>query len=122
MNGVQRERRWLWRWVAFISILTLVPYVVAMAFAPPGMVFLGSLLNTDDTAQFLAAMRQGAEGNWIYRNQFTPEDTRPLVMYPMYMLWGKLTGWMGNPVLAYHVLRLGGAISLLVIIQRLART
>jgi hypothetical protein len=115
------ERRWLWGWVATIAVLTLVPYVVAVAFTPPGTAFLGSLLNTDDTAQFLAAMRQGREGRWLYRNQFTPEDTRPLVMYPLYVLWGKLTGWALPPLVAYHVLRLAGAIVLLSLVSRLAR-
>ncbi|MBL7200995.1 MAG: hypothetical protein ISS56_12705 [Anaerolineae bacterium] len=121
IGRTRRERAWLWRWIAFATVLTIAPNVVAVALAPTGTAFLGSLLNTDDTAQFLAAMRQGAEGKWLYRNPFTSEDSLPVVMYPLYIVWGKLTGWLGRPLLAYHGLRLLGMLLLLAVLERLAR-
>ena len=118
----ERDRLWLWGWMAAILVLTTIPYVFATLAAPEGKVFLGALLNTDDTAQFLAAMRQGEQGRWLYRNPFTPEDTRPVVMYPLYVVWGKLTGWLGfDRVIAYHLLRLIGTVLLLLVVATLAR-
>lgn len=118
----ERKRRWLWLWIAAILTVNLVPYAGVAAMAPPGKVFLGSLLNTDDTAQFLAAMRQGSQGRWLYRNPFTPEDTSPVLMYPLYIAWGRMTGWTGlDRVVALHLLRLIGVTLLSVVIAHLAQ-
>jgi hypothetical protein len=116
------ERRWLWGWIAAILIAVMAPYVVAAVAAPPGKVCLGSLLNADDAAQFLSAMRQGEAGYWLYHNPFTPEDTMPALMYSLYMVWGKATGWTGiDPLMAYHLLRAIGVVLLLVVLAQLAR-
>ena len=118
-----RERLWWWRWTGIVVLLTLAPYLLAAFLAPEGQVFMGSLLNTDDTAQFLVAMRQGRDGRWLYQNPFTPESTRPALMYPLYMLWAKLVGWTGlAPIAAYHLLRVLGTVVLLVVIAALVRT
>jgi hypothetical protein len=121
--GLERyERRWLWGWIVTVLALTMAPYVIAVVAAPPEKVFLGSLLNSDDTAQFLAAMRQGSEGYWLYRNPFTPEDTKPVLMYPLYVVWGRLAGWTGvEPIVAYHLLRAAGVVLLLLVVARLSR-
>ena len=119
--GAAGERRWLYCWVAAAVLVTIVPYAAAALLAPPGHVYLGSLLNADDTAQFLAAMRQGAEGKWLYRNPFTAEETQPVLMYPLYVVTGKAAAWLGlAPILAYHLLRVVGAVLLLLVAGELA--
>lgn len=119
MDRAQRQPAW-WLWPILVLVLASAPYVVAALLAPPGKVFLGSLLNSDDTAVYLSAMHQGAVGGWLYRDAFSTETMRPVMMYSLYVLWGKLTGWIDpHHVVAYHFLRLAGAAALLWAVQRL---
>jgi hypothetical protein len=105
---------------AIILALTLVPYFCGYLLAPGGSDFLGALNNMGDLSQYLAAIRQGADGAWQYTNQFTPDNARRLFIYTPYMFIGHIS--LGLPAtVSFHVLRLLSAIALLAALARFCR-
>lgn len=76
---------------AIISLfLVLGPILAAQLATPHGYIFLGTLANHNDFSAYLAAMRQGAEGNWLFHFNFSPEAWRPQLMLPIYITAGKI--------------------------------
>lgn len=45
---------------------------------------------------YFSAIRQGAEGNWLFVNQFTPESKLPILSYFPYLTIGKLQHIFGG--------------------------
>lgn len=82
-------------WFVIALLVTLGPYLIAWLATPPGKFFVGTLANHNDHSAYLAAMRQGAEGRWLYRFNFSPEVWQPALILPAYMLAGRLLGWLG---------------------------
>ena len=70
------EWRWAWGWALVVVALSCAPYLYAYFAAPPGRTFGGFLINTQDGNSYLAKMRQGYDGAWLFRLPFTPEDQR----------------------------------------------
>jgi len=98
-----------------LLLAAALPFLAAWALTPPGMVFLGALLNPDDASVYLAAMRQGGAGAWLYRFQFSPEPIPPRLTYLPYLLLGRAAAQFGGaPLLWLHGARLAsGALALL---------
>ncbi len=100
-----------------VAVLTLalavLPYVLGYVLAPHGATFLGALNNLGDLSQYLAALRQGAEGHLLYTDQYTSLRSAPVFIYPLYTATGLALGWLSLPTAAlYHLLHLAGAIAL----------
>ncbi|RMG90226.1 MAG: hypothetical protein D6712_00235 [Chloroflexi bacterium] len=68
----------LWLFAILVAIVTTIPYLVGIFFAPDGWVYHGSLPIpggfTVDYNSHMAKMWQGARGDWDYRLLFTHED------------------------------------------------
>ena len=63
--------------IAFIATaLMQTPYVLGYAFAYPKTEFTGLLINLADTS-YLAIIRQGFDGAWLYHNFLGTTRTRP---------------------------------------------
>src|SRR5579883_2835245 len=75
-------------------LLAALPYLVGFLAAPRGAVFLGALNNLGDMGQYLAALRQGAEGHLLYVNQYTSLRVPPVLIYPLYTA----AGWLLSPL------------------------
>jgi len=90
-----------------IASMTLVlsPLILAWLLTPPGYVFSGTLANHNDFSAYLAAMRQGADGNWLFHFNFSPESWRPQLMLPVYMIAGKVAPEIFGYVVWVNVLR-----------------
>jgi hypothetical protein len=71
-------------------LLTLLPYLWANAAAGSGHVFAGFLLNPLDGATYLAKMRQGWEGNWLFTLPFTADPGPGSFLFTYYLLLGPL--------------------------------
>lgn len=80
----------LWPWILLTLGLTILPYGWVAHSTPEGQNFLGSLINTGDLSVYLAAIRQGAEGAWLFEVTFTPEPMTPKITYPLYLALGRL--------------------------------
>ncbi|MCP4424283.1 MAG: hypothetical protein GY803_07330, partial [Chloroflexi bacterium] len=87
--------------------MTTAPYLLAWAAAPPDKQFIGTLVNPDDLSTYLAAMRQGGEGNWLFHFPFSPEPWQPRLMLLPYLLVGKLAALVGGGLIVwFHLFRL----------------
>ena len=96
-----------YRFVLVFSIIALViasiPYVVGAALATEHRVFGGFVYAVEDGYAYLAHMREGANGAWLFTLPYTPESHPPRLFYLFHLLLGKLaallTGGAGSTAL-----------------------
>jgi hypothetical protein len=116
-----------WRWVAAWATVALLaanaPILLGWALSTPETQFGGSTYNVEDVNSYLANMRQGAQGAWLYHNPYTPEAHPGTLVYLHYLLLGKLAAWSGLSLEGtYHLARvLCGALLLVVAYLFIAR-
>lgn len=110
-----------WRWVFIVSglliLFALLPYLLAYQMAPPGERFMGILVNPTDGQSYLAKMRQGASGSWLFRLTFTPEEHPPVFLFTFHIFLGHLSRWLALPTVpVYHTARLVGSLFMLLVL------
>jgi len=127
-----RVRGWSWRgcgccrvrdaWLAVLAgVLTCVPYLVAWALTPPGHVFSGFLLASQDCETYLFKVRLGEMGRW-WENWYSPHPGPPAMLFWPYVLLGRLGGLLGVPaILTFHLGRVAAAFALALGLFALAR-
>jgi hypothetical protein len=107
---------------AAIAALSLLPYLLAYLWAPPGHHFAGFFFIADDATTYLAKMRQGASGSWLWTDPYTSESHHGVFLFSFYLLFGHLAALLHLPLItAYHVARISGAVALIVAVDRLCR-
>jgi len=91
MGQVSRRE---WRWVAIFTIialfLLLLPYVLGFSREGTQWRFSGFLVGVEDGNSYVAKMRQGSDGAWLYRLAYSSEPQRGALIYLPYLLLGKL--------------------------------
>jgi hypothetical protein len=93
-----------------VALLTLVPYIFACTLAQPDQVFSGFLINPLDGFSYLAKMRQGLEGNWVFQLPYTAEPGEGTFLFVYFLFLGHLAKWTGIQLLhLYHLARIVGA-------------
>jgi hypothetical protein len=103
------EWRWLLIAATIIAVLSCLPYVYASVAGPVGHTFGGFLINVTDGNSYLAKMRQGYEGEWLYRLAFSPEEQRGIFVFTLYLGLGHLARIIGLPlVIWFHATRIVG--------------
>jgi hypothetical protein len=111
-----KEIRWALLWSIFIVGLTCLPYLYAYLVAPDDMQFTGLLSNPMDGNSYLAKMRQGAQGKWLFHLSYTSEDHDGAFIFTYYLLLGRLSALLGLPlILTYHLARVVNSLVLLFI-------
>jgi hypothetical protein len=101
--------------------ISLLPYVLAYAWTPPGRHFAGFFFIADDATTYLAKMHQGADGAWLWTDPYTSEPHGGVFLFGFYLVLGHLAAWLHLPLIAaYHLARLVGGLALLVAVDRLA--
>ncbi len=107
-------------WISLLALLLVAaPYAAGFVFAPHGLVFLGALNNLGDAGQYLAALRQGAEGHLLYTNQYSSVRSGPVLIYPLYTIGGLLLGGLHLPAPAmYYLVQAAAAVALLAALYR----
>jgi hypothetical protein len=80
--------------VAIVGLI-LLPYVVAIHSGSAGSYFFGSLRPSPDESQYLAAVRLGRAGDWLWHDPYAVTSPPPILMYPMYLLAGHLGSLFG---------------------------
>jgi hypothetical protein len=87
--------------------LTTAPYVVALAAAPKGTTFRGTILDIVDYNSHLAKMQQGLRGEWLYRVLFTTEPHEAALLQTFYIALGHVARWTGlSADVTYHLARI----------------
>jgi hypothetical protein len=114
-----------WRWVAGVTLalvaVSSLPYLIAWAAAPGGARFTGLIFNPQDGNSYIAKMRQGLAGSWLFRLPYTPEPQDGAPVYLFYLFLGHVARWTGLPLIAiYHATRLIGGVLMLVMLYVLA--
>ena len=105
-----------------IAALSLLPYVLAYLWAPAGHHFAGFFFIADDATTYLAKMRQGADGSWLWNDPYTSEPHGGVFLFGFYLLFGHLAALLHLPLIAtYHLARITGAIALVLAVERLCR-
>ncbi|MFL7791150.1 MAG: hypothetical protein AB8I69_03340 [Anaerolineae bacterium] len=114
-----------WRWVVLATLLLVVasslPYLIAWATTPEGSHFTGLLFNPQDGNSYIAKMRQGLEGSWLFRLPYTPESQDGAPVNLIFLFLGHVARWIGLPlIVVYHLARAFGGAAMLVMLYVLA--
>lgn len=87
-----REWRRVVIFAAAVMLVTTIPYVVGWLSAGDEWEFGGFVFGTDDGYSYLAKMRLGARGDWLFSIRYTSEPHDGALLFLPYILLGKLTG------------------------------
>jgi hypothetical protein len=88
----KKENRW-YVWLTVLLILVVItPYIIGFAIQTDELHFSGSFIGVDDQNSYLAKMRYGYEGNWLYRSPYTNFPQKGIVAFLPFILLGKLAG------------------------------
>ena len=108
------ERRWLINWATAIMFITSLPYLYGWFLSTDHMQFSGFILGLEDANSYLAKMRMGAEGGWLFHLAYTPEPHPGAYLFGFHLLLGKIARLLSlSPVLVYHMTRIIFGIGLL---------
>lgn len=102
------RREWLWLGTAgaVLGLAANLPYLWAAFGAPPGRVFGGILFALPDGFSYLAKMREGWRGAWLFTLPYTAEPGGGVFLFTYYLLLGHVARWTGaGLVLTYHLAR-----------------
>ncbi len=115
----RNEWRWVLIWTLVALMVTSVPYVVGWLRSTPDRVFGGMTIAIEDGYSYLANMKEGAVGQWLFQLQYTSEPHTPTLFYLFYLLLGKVSALTGlSTPLTYHLARLFFDTILLAVIYR----
>lgn len=120
-----------WRRVALfaaaVMILTTLPYLAGALAAGGGWTFGGFVFGAEDGYSYLAKMRLGARGDWLFTLRYTHEPHHGAPLFLPYLLLGRLMALAVDPrssylpvalILAFHVARVVGGTALLLVAYR----
>lgn len=99
--------------VLFLVILGLLailwanlPYLVGYSIQDEDLIFGGFFIFEQDGFSYLAKMRQGGEGSWLFRLPYTTEPQQGAVVFVFYLVAGKLAQLIQIPYTSmYHLAR-----------------
>ncbi len=104
-----------------VALVTLVPYLLAYLMTPPGKHFMGFFFLADDAATYLAKLRTGREGGWLWDNHYVSVPPPRVLVYTFYTAFGHLAALLHLPLIAtYHLARVTGGAALAVAVYALA--
>ena len=99
--------------ILFFLLLITFPFIVASNASTEDRVFGGLLINPVDGNSYLAKMRQGYAGNWLFTLPYTAEPGWPAAMNIYYLLLGHMARWLDLPLIfTFHAARVIGAFAL----------
>jgi hypothetical protein len=117
-----------WRWTLLLAAIAVVaaalPYLLAWSQQTPERVFSGCVMLTEDCYSYLAMLRLGAVGAWLFHIPYTPEEHAGTLLYTFYLLLGKAAGLLPGDhlttklVVVYHLARVAFGFGLLVGVYR----
>lgn len=98
LHGVtQREWRRVLIFAVAVMMLTTLPYLVALTSQRAGWQFGGFMFGADDGNSYLAKMREGAQGNWLFHIVYTSERHDGAFLFTPYLVLGKIATIFASP-------------------------
>ncbi|MFN2270602.1 MAG: hypothetical protein ACK2US_07195 [Anaerolineae bacterium] len=104
--------------------VTSIPYVVGAARATEDRVFGGFVFALEDCYSYLAKMRQGAQGAWLFHIAYTSEPHMGTFFFPFHLILGKVAALVPfgslttRMVWVYHAARWVFGLGLLLTVYR----
>src|SRR5437762_3847400 len=91
------RKEWLWlaAAAALLLALSIAPNVLGYLVAGSEYHFSGVVYLPEDGDSYVAKIREGMQGAWLYSLAFDAEPGPPIVVYTYYLLWGHLAEWIG---------------------------
>ena len=89
---------------ALLALLILLPFLLGYVGTPPGYEFRGTLKPSGDESQYLAAVRMGMGGAWLWHDPYMVQAPPPILMYPLYLLAGQVAAPFTHQVGAVYAL------------------
>ncbi|MCS6907593.1 MAG: hypothetical protein RML93_06910 [Anaerolineales bacterium] len=120
-----------WRWVGVfagvVMLLTSVPYFIGFQRAlswegTDGWRFSGFVFGVEDGNSYIAKMRRGMEGEWLFRSPYSGMEQKGVMAFFPYYLLGKLVGGKATHeqlVVLFHWFRIGSGILCILATYRL---
>ncbi len=120
MIAIERQEwAWVWKWTLVALIASSIPYLLGSALSLPEMQFSGLVYNVQDINGYLAKMRQGARGEWLFHTPYTAEEHTGTLFFLFHRLLGMLAAMTGLSLeLIYHLARLVFAAGMLAAMYR----
>lgn len=115
-----------WRWVivvsSFLVLLAFMPFMYVVLSGPgESQQFMGTLHNYREGASHLAAITQGAQGEWLSRYLYTPEPHYGVLTHSLYISLGRIAQITSlDPIIIFHVARVFVALFMYMAIYTLA--
>jgi hypothetical protein len=115
-------RRWVssveYRWLVISSIsvvlIASLPYLAGALAATPDRLFTGLQVNPLDGVSYLAKMRLGWNGAWLFQLRFTAEQGSGALLFTYFIALGHVARLFNLPLITtFHLARLVGGFALL---------
>jgi hypothetical protein len=90
------EKLWCLALSAVLILVTTLPFLLAYEQPDAESRFTGFLLAVEDGNSYIAKMRRGAEGDWLFRSPYTAEPQAGVPAFLLYLLLGKLAAGAGS--------------------------
>lgn len=108
-----KEVKWALLWGTLMVLLTTLPYLVGWFTSDETQQFEGLLISTADARSYLAKMRQGADGQWLWTLTYTHETHSGGPFYFFYLGLGKVCRALGLSLISgYHIARVASGLFL----------
>jgi len=93
-------------WWLVLTIVTAVPLGVGLLSQTPDNRFVGLADKVPDAASYLARMRLGYDGAWLYRNPYTAEPHPATLTNVFFLVLGHLCRWLHlSLIVGFHLFR-----------------
>jgi hypothetical protein len=87
-----------------------LPYLTGYLVQTDDLTYSGFFIFEQDGFSYLAKMRQGAEGSWMFRLPYTTEPHQGVLLFVLYLVVGRAAHLVHLPlIVAYHLTRLIGS-------------
>ena len=85
------DRRRIWVLAGVVMLLTMIPYLLGYASQGADWQFTGYLIGVEDGNSYIAKMRRGAVGDWLFRTPYSAQHQEGVFLYSYVLVLGKLT-------------------------------
>jgi len=116
------ETKSIYLLMALTLALVNLPVLWGTMFDHEGLVFSGfaDIYTYRDTVSYIAKMRAGHGGDWLYSNPYTTEHHQPALIFTFYLFLGHVARLFGlSLTLVFHLARVGAGVFLLFGVKRL---
>lgn len=86
----RKELGWVMGYALVLILVTSLPYFIGYAVQGDNWRFTGFVIGVEDGNSYIAKMRLGAEGAWLFRTPYTTMPQKGVLAFLPYLLLGKL--------------------------------